>query len=66
MESDDHQSKEETLVQDRIDERLVPEPCSEVKVLSEKQNLCEDKRIDKRKGMLPIVQVAATKRNSCG
>ena len=57
MKSDEHHSKEEALVQHRIDERLISEPRSELEMLSDKQNFCKDKCIDDRKGMLAVIQM---------
>lgn len=48
-------------MEDRVDERLVTKPSAEAKVFTDQEDLCENERIDNRKGMLLIIQMALRK-----
>jgi hypothetical protein len=57
MKTDAYHSKDEGLVQDRIDERLILESRSKLKMLADKQNLRKDERVDNCEDMLLIIQM---------
>ena len=57
MEADEHDAKDETLVQDGVDEGLLVEASSQVEMLAHQKNLCEDEGIDDRESVLLGIQM---------
>jgi hypothetical protein len=58
VKAEEHHGKDEALVQDGIEERLILEPRSKVKMLTDEQDLCENERVNNREGVLRIIQMA--------
>src|SRR5277367_232812 len=57
MEADEQQREDETLMKDRIDERLVVEPRSGAKMLADEQDFGKNEGVHDRKGMLRVIQM---------
>jgi hypothetical protein len=57
MEADKHHTKDEALVQNGVNEGAVTEAVSQVEVLTEKKNLCEDECVNDREGVFLGIQM---------
>src|ERR1700730_275383 len=57
VKANEHHREDETFVQDRIYERLMVKPRSKVKMLADKQDLCENERVDNCEGVFRIIQM---------
>lgn len=57
VKGDEHQGEDEAFVKDRVDERFMTKARSEAEVFGGEEDLCEDERVDDRKGVLLVVQM---------
>jgi hypothetical protein len=57
VKAEEHYSEDEAFVQNGIDERLIAKSRPQVKILTDKQNLGENERVDHRKGVFLIIQM---------
>jgi hypothetical protein len=57
VETNEHHGKNQAFVQDGIDERPMLKPRSQMKMLTDEQDLCKNEGVDNRKGVFLSVQV---------